>query len=100
MIVNTCCQVAKLGERLTPKGLSLALDDSALELLADRGFDPAFGARPVKRAIQRELESPLAKVRIQQRCTCAKATALCFDICVEHLPSLLYSVTGIAGRGG
>ncbi len=55
-------QAGKLGERLAAKGLQLQLDKDALAFLADRGFDPAFGARPVKRAIQRELESPLAKV--------------------------------------
>ena len=57
-------QAGKLGERLAAKGLQLQLDEGALAFLADRGFDPAFGARPVKRAIQRELESPLAKVPV------------------------------------
>lgn len=88
--------MAKLGERLAPKGLSLALDDSALELLADRGFDPAFGARPVKRAIQRELESPLAKVHFCVEATAQKhLRALCLTHPAEHVPSMLYAATSI-----
>ena len=39
----------------------LVVDDKALAQLAKDGYDPAFGARPVKRAIQRELENPIAK---------------------------------------
>ena len=54
----------RLEERLLAKGIALRLDEGAIDFLADRGFDPAFGARPVKRAIQRELESSLAKVGI------------------------------------
>jgi len=56
--------VRRLEERLLAKGIALRLDEGAIDFLADRGFDPAFGARPVKRAIQRELESSLAKVSI------------------------------------
>ncbi len=59
-------QVTKLGERLETKGLRLRLDDGAVDILAERGFDPAFGARPVKRAVQRFLESPLAKARLSR----------------------------------
>ena len=39
-----------------------AAQEDAVEYLAQRGYDPAFGARPVKRVVQRELESALAKV--------------------------------------
>ena len=56
-------QVQRVQERLADKDVSLFLTDEALQFLADRGFDPAFGARPVKRAVQRELESQLAKAR-------------------------------------
>jgi len=44
--------------------MRLQLEDSALEYLAQIGFDPVFGARPVKRALQRELQTLLAKVRL------------------------------------
>ena len=51
----------KVEERLVDRDVKLQLLDSAIEFLAERGYDPVFGARPVKRAVQRELESALAK---------------------------------------
>jgi ATP-dependent Clp protease ATP-binding subunit ClpB len=47
--------------RLTESGYSMELTDAALALLAREGYDPVYGARPLRRAIQRELENPLAK---------------------------------------
>ena len=46
--------------RLAEKKLSLRLTEAAKELLAEVGFDPAYGARPLKRAIQKYLQDPLA----------------------------------------
>ena len=54
-------QVKEFATRLADQELSLEVDDAALAVLARDGYDPAFGARPVKRAIQRDLESPIAK---------------------------------------
>ena len=54
-------QVKEFARRLADQELSLEVDDAALAVLARDGYDPAFGARPVKRAIQRDLESPIAK---------------------------------------
>jgi ATP-dependent Clp protease ATP-binding subunit ClpB len=53
-------QLARLRERLADRELSLELTDAAKEALADAGWDPTYGARPLKRAIQRLLENPLA----------------------------------------
>ncbi|RUO27989.1 ATP-dependent chaperone ClpB [Aliidiomarina sedimenti] len=53
-------QMKRLLVRLQEKGFELEVSDSALEQLAKVGFDPVFGARPLKRAIQHELENPLA----------------------------------------
>jgi ATP-dependent Clp protease ATP-binding subunit ClpB len=53
-------QIAALAERLADRKLTLDLSDAARDLLADEGYDPAFGARPLKRLIQRELQDPLA----------------------------------------
>jgi ATP-dependent Clp protease ATP-binding subunit ClpB len=53
-------QLARLNERLGERGLTLELTDGARELIAETGWDPAYGARPLKRAIQRLLENPLA----------------------------------------
>ncbi|MDJ0677355.1 MAG: ATP-dependent chaperone ClpB [Calothrix sp. MO_167.B42] len=54
-------QVEKLRERLGDRKMSLKLSDASLDFIADVGFDPVFGARPLKRAIQRELETQIAK---------------------------------------
>jgi ATP-dependent Clp protease ATP-binding subunit ClpB len=53
-------QLARLRGRLADRGLSLELTDAAKQALAEEGWDPAYGARPLKRAIQRQLENPLA----------------------------------------
>ncbi|GAP74876.1 clpB protein [Pseudoalteromonas sp. SW0106-04] len=54
-------QLAKLHERLTEKGYLLEITDAALAKLAEGGFDPVYGARPLKRAIQQAIENPLAQ---------------------------------------
>jgi ATP-dependent Clp protease ATP-binding subunit ClpB len=54
-------QVQRLARRLDDKKLGLQLNADALDWLAGVGYDPVYGARPLKRAIQRELETPLAK---------------------------------------
>jgi ATP-dependent Clp protease ATP-binding subunit ClpB len=53
-------QLERLRERLAERGLSLELTDAAKEALGEAGWDPTYGARPLKRAIQRLLENPLA----------------------------------------
>ena len=54
-------QLKDFAKRLAEQDFKLVVDDKALAQLAKDGYDPAFGARPVKRAIQRELENPIAK---------------------------------------
>ena len=54
-------QVQRLEKRLGDRKMSLRLADAALDFLAEVGYDPVFGARPLKRAIQRELETQIAK---------------------------------------
>ncbi|KAF1715266.1 ATP-dependent chaperone ClpB [Pseudoxanthomonas yeongjuensis] len=54
-------QLHGLEKRLAERGLRIELDDSALQLLGNAGFDPVYGARPLKRAIQQQLENPLAQ---------------------------------------
>jgi ATP-dependent Clp protease ATP-binding subunit ClpB len=53
-------QLTRLRGRLAERGLRIELTDAAKEALAEAGWDPAFGARPLKRAIQRMVENPLA----------------------------------------
>ena len=54
-------QVERLRKRLSERKLSLSISDGATDWLANAGYDPVYGARPLKRAIQRELETPIAK---------------------------------------
>jgi len=53
-------QLARLRDRLADRGLAIELTDAAKEAIGDAGWDPTYGARPLKRAIQRLLENPLA----------------------------------------
>jgi len=54
-------QLARLGKLLAGRGLALQASDGAKALLADLGYDPVYGARPLKRAIQVHLQDPLAR---------------------------------------
>ncbi len=54
-------QVNRLRERLGDRKLGLEISDTAADWLVNAGYDPVYGARPLKRAIQRELETPIAK---------------------------------------
>ena len=54
-------QLERLHKRLEEHGYTATLTDAALELLGNTGFDPVYGARPLKRAIQQEIENPLAQ---------------------------------------
>jgi ATP-dependent Clp protease ATP-binding subunit ClpB len=47
--------------RLAEAGLSLSISDAALGLVAEAGYDPTYGARPLRRALQRLVENPLAR---------------------------------------
>ena len=57
-------QLAHLTARLAERKITLHITDAAKELLGERGYDPQFGARPLKRTIQSDLENPLAKLVI------------------------------------
>jgi ATP-dependent Clp protease ATP-binding subunit ClpB len=53
-------QLEHLRSRLRQRGLKLVLSDEAKRLLAEEGYDPTYGARPLKRVIQQRIENPLA----------------------------------------
>ncbi|MBQ3314681.1 MAG: hypothetical protein IJG70_01820 [Kiritimatiellae bacterium] len=55
-------QLKDLSRRLADQEFTLEVDDAAMEVLVRDGYDPVYGARPVKRAIQRDLENPIAKL--------------------------------------
>jgi ATP-dependent Clp protease ATP-binding subunit ClpB len=54
-------QVARLAGRVSERGVTIELSDGARDLLGDMGYDPAYGARPLKRVIQKHLVDPLAR---------------------------------------
>ena len=60
-------QLAYLHDRLADREISIRLSDAARDKLADAGFDPVYGARPLKRAIQQQVENPLAQEILQGR---------------------------------
>jgi ATP-dependent Clp protease ATP-binding subunit ClpB len=53
-------QIKKLGSRLAARNIELSLSDAALSLIAEKGYDPVYGARPLKRLIQQVIENPLS----------------------------------------
>ena len=55
----------KLIDRLQEKGIALKLDKTARELLMDKGYDPNYGARPMRRAVERYMEDPLAEALLR-----------------------------------
>jgi ATP-dependent Clp protease ATP-binding subunit ClpB len=57
-------QVARFKERLAQSGCTIAITDSALDYIAEKGFDPVYGARPIKRFITREVETPVSRMLI------------------------------------
>ena len=55
-------QIARLARLLEDRKITLSLDDKAREWLGDKGYDPVYGARPLKRVIQKKLQDPLAEL--------------------------------------
>ena len=60
-------QLGLLRRRLEEREMKLHVTDEAVDLLADAGFDPVYGARPLKRAIQQKIENPLAQLMLSGR---------------------------------
>ena len=60
-------QLRRLQTQLTEAGLTIHVNDEAKRQLADEGFDPAYGARPLKRIIQQRLANPLAVFLLEGR---------------------------------
>ena len=58
-------QLSYLHDRLAERDIRIQLSDEARDKLADAGFDPVYGARPLKRAIQQQVENPLAQEILQ-----------------------------------
>ncbi|MBW2167233.1 MAG: AAA family ATPase [Deltaproteobacteria bacterium] len=82
-------QIEKLLERLEQRNVKLELSDRAVRLLAEKGYDPVYGARPLKRAIQKYIENPLAVEILKGKFTentIIKADAKGDDIIFQNIP--------------
>ena len=78
-------QLKDFEKRLAEQDLSFEIDEMGLDLLAKDGYDPAYGARPVKRAIQREVETPVARAIIAGKYppgSTVKVTAANGEVCL------------------
>jgi ATP-dependent Clp protease ATP-binding subunit ClpB len=60
-------QLKRLEKILADRRITISLDDKAKHWLAERGYDPVYGARPLKRAIQKEVQDPLARMILEGR---------------------------------
>jgi ATP-dependent Clp protease ATP-binding subunit ClpB len=58
-------QLKVLEERMARMEMRMVVSDAALQKIAEAGFDPVYGARPLKRAIQQQIENPLSKLILQ-----------------------------------
>ena len=54
-------QINELKERLLEKNITLCIEDSGINWLANKGYDPSYGARPLKRLIQKEIQDKIAE---------------------------------------
>jgi ATP-dependent Clp protease ATP-binding subunit ClpB len=78
-------QVRNLRRLLKEQQLDIALTEAAEQFLADEGYDPVFGARPLKRAIQRELQDPLSMAVLGGRFGAGDRIAVDYDPAAEEL---------------
>jgi ATP-dependent Clp protease ATP-binding subunit ClpB len=72
-------QVARLAALLTDRNIVLEYDKSARAWLADQGYDPVYGARPLKRIIQRSLQNPLASLILEGKVTDGETARISAD---------------------
>ncbi len=72
-------QLGHLRARLADQDLGLTVDQAAMEALVEQGYDPVFGARPLKRAIQHALENPLSKALLEGRFAPGQTIAVSYD---------------------
>jgi ATP-dependent Clp protease ATP-binding subunit ClpC len=75
----------ELLKRMESMGITIELTDGAKEFLADKGFDPAFGARPLRRAIQKYVEDPLAEEILKGSFASGSIVKVEFDLKSEEL---------------
>jgi len=90
-------QLARLAERLSEKQIRIEFNDDAKMHLADLGFDPAFGARPLRRAIQNAVQNPLAKLLLAGEVEAGEIVAVgAADGSLTFTPRRPAEVSGVA----
>jgi ATP-dependent Clp protease ATP-binding subunit ClpB len=72
-------QLTRLQKLLMDRQISVELDDKAVAFLADKGYDPAYGARPLKRVIQQELQNPMAESLLKGEITDGMTVKVTYD---------------------
>ncbi len=72
-------QIGLLNKRLADRHLAVQLDDKAMSFLAQKGYDPGFGARPLKRVIQQEIENPLSMAILKGELPKGETARFTFD---------------------
>jgi len=83
-------QIQRIGELLASRKLSLELSDEARGWLAAQGYDPVYGARPLKRVIQKELQDPLARLILEGRISDGEVIKIDFEndmLSINGVPS-------------
>ena len=91
-------QTKRLEQRLGDRKMSLKLSESALDFLAEVGYDPVYGARPLKRAIQRELETQIAKGILRGEFNDGDTIFVDIEnerLSFKHLPAELLTATSV-----
>ncbi|MBI1882731.1 MAG: ATP-dependent Clp protease ATP-binding subunit [Chlamydiae bacterium] len=76
-------EIQKVRDRLTTKGYGLEIAEKAQEFLIDKGFDPVYGARPLRRAIQRYIEDPVSEELLKKKMTAGQKLSVGFE--TDHL---------------
>jgi len=76
-------QIRELGQRLAERRLTISLTDAAKQFTARNGFDPVFGARPLKRFIQQDIETPIARLLLSSGVS--EGAEINVDVKKDHL---------------
>ena len=83
-------QIRRLQTRISHQQLQIQVSDRAKAYLAERGYEPAFGARPLKRVVQREIENPIAELILQHKFLGGAVISIDLD---EHSNRLTFAIT-------
>ncbi len=90
-------QLKRLDKLLEDRRITMEIDQDAMKWLADKGYDPVYGARPLKRAIQKEVQDPLARMILEGRIKDGENVAISVDdnvLTLNGVPTNLIGKTG------